>query len=54
MKKFLVAFAMLIGFGGAALAADLPVKAPPYVAPVFDWGGLYAGGSVSWFESRTA
>src|ERR1700719_4577131 len=54
MKKLIVGCAMLVGLGGTALAADLPVKAPVPVAPVFDWGGLYAGASVSWFQSRTA
>jgi outer membrane immunogenic protein len=53
MKKFIVGCAMLVGLGSAALAADMPLKAPVPVAPVFDWGGLYAGGSVSWFHSRT-
>ena len=36
-----------------AQAADMAVKAPPPVAaPVFDWGGVYAGFSYSWFESH--
>lgn len=29
---------------GAASAADLPLKAPPLVAPIFDWTGFYTGG----------
>jgi outer membrane immunogenic protein len=53
MRKFLVCCAMLAGLGSSALAADLPVKAPPPMAPPpFDWGGLYAGFGVSWFESH--
>jgi high affinity Mn2+ porin len=32
----------LLGFDGAALAADLPVKAP-HLQAVFDWTGLYIG-----------
>jgi len=37
-------------FATNALAADLPVKAPPMVAPVFTWTGFYAGlnGGYSW------
>lgn len=54
MKKFLLSCAALLALGGTALAADLPVKAPPPVAPPpFDWGGLYVGASADWFESRT-
>ena len=38
---------------GAASAADLPVKARPYVAPpVFSWTGCYAGGHVGWGWGR--
>src|SRR6478735_5386751 len=48
MKKLLLAAAGLIGLGMApALAADLPArtytKAPPVVAPIYNWGGFYIG-----------
>jgi outer membrane immunogenic protein len=48
MKKLLLAGAGLIGLGMApALAADLPArtytKAPPIVAPIYNWGGFYIG-----------
>jgi outer membrane immunogenic protein len=37
----------IIGFAGAATAADLPArvytKAPPMAAPVYNWGGFYLG-----------
>ena len=36
-----VALAVLAN--GTALAADLPVKAPPLAAPVLSWTGFYAG-----------
>jgi outer membrane immunogenic protein len=48
MKKFLLASVAMLGFVGAAAAADLParmpVKAPPMVAPAFNWTGCYIGG----------
>jgi outer membrane immunogenic protein len=40
-----VAFNALLGVG-AASSADLPVKAPPPVAPIFNWTGFYIGGNV--------
>jgi outer membrane immunogenic protein len=45
MKKLLVAVIATTAFCGApALAADMPVKAPP-VAPIFNWSGCYVGGN---------
>jgi outer membrane immunogenic protein len=43
---------VVIGFGGlqAATAADLPTKAPTYVAPV-NWTGWYIGGNAGWVGS---
>jgi outer membrane immunogenic protein len=44
-----------IGGVGTALAADLPLKAPPpVVAPVWSWTGFYIGGSVGgkWNDTR--
>jgi opacity protein-like surface antigen len=35
-----------LSFAGAALAADLPMKAPFVSAPVFSWTGGYVGGHV--------
>jgi outer membrane immunogenic protein len=45
MKIRLIASAAFIAlFGGSAIAADLPVKAPPPpVAPVMTWTGFYGG-----------
>ena len=33
---------------GFAFAADMPVKAPPPPAPVFNWTGFYVGGNVGY------
>jgi outer membrane immunogenic protein len=44
-----------IGGVGTALAADLPLKAPPpVVAPVYNWTGFYIGGNVggAWNDTR--
>jgi outer membrane immunogenic protein len=42
-----VALASSIAFASLASAADLPAKAytkaPPPVAPIYDWGGFYVG-----------
>jgi outer membrane immunogenic protein len=48
MKKLLLAAVGLVALGAApALAADLPAKvytkAPPVVAPIYNWGGFYIG-----------
>ena len=42
MKRFLLA-AGLLALTGGAHAADLPVKAPPIVAPAPSWTGWYIG-----------
>jgi len=44
--RFLKTMAAVItsfGVAGVASAADLPVKAPPPVAAVYNWSGFYAG-----------
>jgi high affinity Mn2+ porin len=33
---------------GSAVASDMPVKAPPPAATVYDWTGLYVGGHVGY------
>ena len=50
MLRFNIVAAGLLsiaGFASAASAADLPArvytKAPPVVAPVYNWGGFYIG-----------
>jgi len=48
MKRLLASASILVLGSVAASAADLPMKAPPYVAPipVFSWTGCYVGGHV--------
>jgi len=52
MKRWLIAGALAFAATGPALAADLPMPAPPpqapvayvpTVAPVYNWGGIYFG-----------
>jgi outer membrane immunogenic protein len=38
--------------GGAALAADMPLKAPPPPVVVYNWTGCYGGVNVGWKEGR--
>jgi hypothetical protein len=55
--SLVVAMAACLGFGlgGAATAADLPVKAPAYTPVPYDWSGLYLGANFgSAFSSTTA
>jgi outer membrane immunogenic protein len=59
MKKQLLASVALCALGAVtpAMAADLPIKAPIYKAPVaavYNWTGCYAGGNIgySWGRAR--
>jgi outer membrane immunogenic protein len=56
MKKLFLAGVSLVALnaGGSALAADLPVKAPPPPPPVYSWTGCYGGGFVGygWGKSQ--
>src|ERR1700719_2823065 len=47
MKAILLAAAALVAIGGAAQAADMPLKAPPAPATctMCDWSGFYIGGN---------
>jgi outer membrane immunogenic protein len=48
MRRFVVALLGAAALSGAALAADMPVKAPariiPLPVPVYNWTGCYIGG----------
>jgi outer membrane immunogenic protein len=62
--RTLIAGALVLGVGGQALAADLPLPGPPpaaaylpMLAPKYDWSGLYLGanggygfGSSNWTD----
>jgi outer membrane immunogenic protein len=55
MKFLLGAVALVaLGLAGPALAADMPVKAPPPppVVPMYDWTGFYIGGNGGWAQSH--
>ena len=47
LGRMMVLAAMI---AGPAMAADMPLKAPP--APVYSWTGLYVGGSVGYSLGR--
>jgi opacity protein-like surface antigen len=49
------AIAITAAFGGAAVAADIPVTKAPVVTkapPLMDWSGFYAGAHVGWGKAR--
>src|SRR5215472_3737247 len=54
MKKLLLLSSAIVA-AGPALAADLPVKAPPMAAPVpyFSWTGCHVGGHIGEGWDRT-
>lgn len=55
MKRLLLAGATIASLIATnAFAADLPVKAPPMVAPIWNWTGFYVGvnGGYSWGRSH--
>lgn len=57
MKKFLLGSAFAILGTGAALATDLPIKAPAQMynpAPVYSWSGVYGGisGGYAWGKNE--
>src|SRR5262245_11574491 len=56
MKKLFLASISLLALnaGGSALAADMPLKAPPPPPPVYSWSGCYGGGFVGygWGKSQ--
>jgi outer membrane immunogenic protein len=52
MKRFFWGALSLVAMAAPALAADLPVKAPPpVIPPMFNWSGFYIGGNGGWAQS---
>jgi outer membrane immunogenic protein len=43
MKRILASIGTTLLFAGSALAADMPLKAPPLLSPAFSWDGIYVG-----------
>jgi outer membrane immunogenic protein len=54
LHRIIMASAGLIALAGAAFAADLPVKAPPMLAPppAYSWSGFYIGAQVGWARAH--
>jgi outer membrane immunogenic protein len=56
MRRIVGIVCAIIGFGGSALAADLPPSPPPRapavyvpaVLPVYNWAGIYVGINGGW------
>jgi hypothetical protein len=56
MRRIVGILCAIIGFGGSALAADLPPSPPPRtpavyvlaVLPVYNWAGIYVGINGGW------
>jgi outer membrane immunogenic protein len=57
MRRFVFALLGATATSGAALAADMPVKAPPRILPppilVYNWTGCYIGGHAGGGGGRT-
>jgi outer membrane immunogenic protein len=51
MKRFFWGALSLVAMAAPALAADLPVKAPPPVIPMYNWSGFYIGGNGGWGQA---
>jgi outer membrane immunogenic protein len=52
MRRFLLGTLGVVAMAAPALAADLPVKAPPpVVIPMYNWSGFYIGGNGGWGQS---
>jgi len=56
MKKFLLGGLIALGMAAPASAADLAArpytKAPPVLAPIYDWTGFYIGANGGWGQSH--
>lgn len=53
-RNLLGALAIASTFATAAMAADLPVKAPPLPVVVYNWTGFYVGGNIGYSWGRSS
>jgi len=53
MKKLLVGAAVMFAIAGPAVAADMPLKAPVRMAPIFSWTGCYIGGTAGGYWAKS-
>ena len=52
VRRLVLALGILSVGSVGAMAADLPMKAPPVAPPViYNWTGFYIGGDVGWAHS---
>src|SRR5579871_4890510 len=54
MKRLSLGGALLALIATHAMAADLPVKAPRIVDPVWSWTGFYVGGNIGYSWGRSS
>jgi outer membrane immunogenic protein len=54
VKKLLLASFTFGALIAPAAAADMPIKAPRYVAPPPTWSGFYAGLNAGWVDSQNS
>src|ERR1700686_4171262 len=54
LHRVAMASAAPLAIAGAAFAPDLPVKAPPMMAPppAYSWSGFYIGAQVGWARAN--
>jgi outer membrane immunogenic protein len=53
MKKLMFAGAWFLAIGGLSKAADMPIKAPPAIVPIYTWTGLYLGLNAGGGEAKS-
>ncbi len=54
MKRLLLGGFVLSALLGPAVAADMPIRVPRYVAPLPSWSGFYGGLDAGWVGSQNS